>query len=433
MPTPEGGDSRLYLKRVWAWALYDVANSAFYLTIVSSFFQFFFIDLYVQAQGPAGEGSEAELRRRGGAALGFTAGTAMAAVALLGPLLGIAADRTASKKRFLAAFAGLGIAASALMFFIPPGGWRMAAVLYALGTIGVAGSLIFYDALLPAVARMEHLDRVSTFGYALGYGGSVLLFFLNVLMYLKPNFFGIADRGTAVRLVFLSVAVWWGLFTLPLLRLVPEPPASSAVRGGGWVCAVRELLRFRVLLLFLAAFWIYADGIGTIIKLAAGFGYMLQLDQKDLLLALVIPQVIGVPCSLAFGKLAGRIGAKRAILAGLVGYAAVCFLAYGIRKPWHFYALAAGVGVVQGGTQALSRSLFALLVPRGRTAEFFGLFSTVEKFAGILGPYLLGLFWSRGGDPRPAILTLVVFFAAGAGLLALVDVAKGRRQAEETA
>jgi UMF1 family MFS transporter len=354
----------------------------------------------------------------------------MAAVAVLGPFLGIVADRTASKKKFLAAFAALGIAASALMFFIPPGGWRAAAALYALGTVGVAGSLVFYDALLPGVAREEDLDRVSALGYALGYGGSVVLFFVNVLLYLKPDLLGIADRGTAVRLAFVSVAVWWGLFTIPVLRGVPEPPAAAAGRPG-LVRAVRDLARFRSLLLFLAAFWIYADGIGTIIKLAAGFGYMLKLDQKDLLLALVIPQVLGVPCSLAFGRLAGRVGAKRAILLGLAGYAAVCLLAWGIRKPWHFYALAAGVGLVQGGTQALSRSLFALLVPQGRTAEFFGLFSTVEKFAGIVGPFLLGAIWSRGGDPRPGILALVVFFAAGAAVLAGVDVEKGRRQAEE--
>jgi UMF1 family MFS transporter len=430
MHPPEGTDARLYRRRVWAWALYDVGNSAFYLTIVSSFFQFFFIDLYVQAHGPADAAAEAELRQRGGAALGFTAGTAMAAVAVLGPFLGIVADRTASKKKFLAAFAALGIAASALMFFIPPGGWRAAAALYALGTVGVAGSLVFYDALLPGVAREEDLDRVSALGYALGYGGSVVLFFVNVLLYLKPDLLGIADRGTAVRLAFVSVAVWWGLFTIPVLRGVPEPPAAAAGRPG-LVRAVRDLARFRSLLLFLAAFWIYADGIGTIIKLAAGFGYMLKLDQKDLLLALVIPQVLGVPCSLAFGRLAGRVGAKRAILLGLAGYAAVCLLAWGIRKPWHFYALAAGVGLVQGGTQALSRSLFALLVPQGRTAEFFGLFSTVEKFAGIVGPFLLGAIWSRGGDPRPGILALVVFFAAGAAVLAGVDVEKGRRQAEE--
>lgn len=431
MHSAEGAEARLYRKRAWAWALYDVGNSAFYLTVVASFFQFFFIDLYVQAHGPAAGGAaEAELRRRGGAALGFTAGAAMVAVAVLGPILGIVADRTASKKRFLAAFAALGIAASALMFFIPPGGWKMAAALYALGTVGVAGSLVFYDALLPAVARPEDLDRVSTLGYALGYAGSVVLFLVNVLMYLKPGLFGIADRGTAVRLAFVTVAVWWGLFTVPVLRHVAEP-AAAAARPGGLVRAARDLRRFGPLVLFLAAFWVYADGIGTIIKLAAGFGYMLRLDQKDLLLALVIPQVIGVPCSLAFGRLAARVGAKRAILAGLAGYGVVCLLAYGIRTSGHFYALAAGVGLVQGGTQALSRSLFALLVPRGRTAEFFGLFSTVEKFAGILGPFLLGLFWSRGGDPRPAILTLVVFFAAGAGLLARVDVGKGRRQAEE--
>ncbi len=427
---------RAYRRRWISWALYDVGNSAFYLTVVGTIFPFFYLDLYARAHASAGK----DARAHGGSALALTAGLAMAVVAVLGPILGTIADRTAAKKRFLAAFMGLGAAASVLMAFIPPDGVGFASVLYALGTIGVAGSIVFYDALLPGVAREGDVDRLSSIGYAMGYLGSVLLLVLNMLWIKRPGWFGLSDAGQAARLSFASVGVWWALFTIPLLLRVPEPAATRAAPEGNAVLAgfrqlgrtLREAGRYRELALFLVAFWIYGDGIGTIIKMASAFGYSMGVPEGDLMLALIVTQVVGVPCALGFGRLARRVGPKAGILLGLGAYAAICVGAAFMSRTWHFYALAIGVGLVQGGTQALSRSLFASMIPKARSGEFFGFFSTMEKFAGIAGPLLLSVLWAgKDPDPRRGILVIGAFFVAGGLLLWRVDVAEGRRAAAE--
>jgi UMF1 family MFS transporter len=425
-----------YRRTWWSWALYDVANSAFYLVIVAAVFPIFYQELFVP-DGVTDEAIKATLRTRAASRLAFTAGAAMAVVALLGPVLGTIADRTAAKKRFLAAFAGLGVVASGLMGFIPPGGTVFASILYALGTIGVAGSIVFYDALLPGVAREGDLDRLSSIGYAAGYLGSVLLMIFDFVMIRNPSWFGLPDKGAAARLSFVSVAVWWAAFTIPLLRRVPEPPAAPPGEEGNVLAAAfrrlgrtfREVRRYRQLAVFLAAYWIYSDGIGTIIKMATAFGNSLGIGTGDMMLALILTQLVGVPCAMAFGRLARRTGAKAGIFAGLAVYALSCGLAAFMSRTWHFYAVAVAVGLVQGGTQALSRSLFASMTPRARSAEFFGFFSTVEKFAGILGPLLLGLLWREGGDPRRGILAIAGFFVLGGLILWKVDPAEGQRAA----
>jgi len=424
-------EEREYKRRAWAWALYDVANSSFFLVIVTAVFPIFYVSVYAQAHG----GGDGTLKTKGGAALAFTATIAMAVVAVLGPLLGAVADRSACKKRFLAGFAGLGVLSTASMAFIGPTDWILASVLYALGTVGVAGSMVFYDALLPAVARPADLDRVSTFGFAAGYLGSVVLFGLNIVMLRKPDWFGL-DPYWAVRVVFLTVALWWACFTIPVLRRVPEPPCDgdgrfSILSGFRQLASTfRKVLGYRELLLFLLAFWIYSDGIGTIIKLATPFGKALQVPEESLLLAIVMSNLIGVPCALVFGRVARAIGAKRAILIGIGVYAGICVFARYMSETWHFFVLAGAVGLVQGGTQALSRSLFATLVPRGQSGEFFGFFSTMEKFAGLIGPLILALYWKDGDDPRRGVSALVVFFVVGALLLWKVDVRKGQEAAQ---
>ncbi len=438
-------DDQAYRKTWFAWALYDVANSAFYLTIVATVFPIFFQDLYVTNHTPAGEQLSdqalGDLRVHAGSSLAFTASIAMLIVALLGPILGAIADRGGVKKLLLALFAGVGIVASGLMYFIGPDDLGFAKVLYIVGTVGVAGSIVFYDALLPGVAREGDLDRISVIGFACGYFGSVLLLILNLLWIMHPEWFGLSGKVVAMQLAFVSVAVWWAVFTIPLLKRVPEPappPGKQRAAGNLITGGFRQLGRtfkklgnYKQLLLFLAAFWLYNDGIGTFIKLATLFGGMMGVGQDDLILALILTQIVGVPCALAFGLLAKWIGAKRGILLGLAAYAIICVLASFMQEgvAWQFYALAIGVGLVQGGTQALSRSLFASMIPRGQAAEFFGFFSTMSKFAGILGPLLLGVVWSQGGDPRRGILALVVFFVVGGGLLLLVDEKAGRRAA----
>jgi UMF1 family MFS transporter len=419
----------------WAWALYDVGNSAFYLTIVAAVFPVFYQSLYVKKHAVPGA-DEAKLVTQGGSALAFTATVAMVVVAVLGPVLGAVADRTAVKKKLLAGFAALGAASCLAMLAIGEADVGLASVLYALGTIGVAGSIVFYDALLPSVAREEELDRVSTLGFAAGYLGSVVLFVAQTVLLSKPELLGLRDAAQAARWSFASVGIWWTLFTIPILRLVPEPPVGKtegSVLLAGFRqlgSTLRKLPRHRVLLLFLLAYWVYSDGIGTIIKLAAPFGNSLGVKTPDLMKALVLTQLVGVPCALAFGRIARRTGAKAAILAGLLAYAAICVSAAFMTKTWHFTAMAVSVGFVQGGTQALSRSLFATLVPRGQTTEFFGFFSTMEKFAGILGPLVLALLWKDGGDPRRGILAIAAFFVAGAAILWRVDVEAGRKAAQ---
>jgi UMF1 family MFS transporter len=436
-------DEKAYRKGWWAWALYDVANSAFWLVIAAAIFPVYYQELYVQSQTQPGQAltqeAEQELKTKGGSRLGYTAAIAMAVVAVLGPVLGAVSDRIAAKKKLLAGFAGIGVLATGLMLFIGRGDVLFASTLYLIGTIGVAGSMVFYDALLPAVAREEDLDRVSAIGFAAGYLGSVVLFIANVFMLASPRKFGMTGADQAARISFFITAIWWAAFTIPLLRTVKEPPVEGS--GGGvtiWSGFVqlghtfRKLTRYKQLLIFLVAFWIYSDGIGTIIKMATAFGNSLGVDRNDLMIALVVTQIVGVPCALAFGSMAKRIGAKAGILIGLGAYAGICGFAAFMSKSWHFYALAIAVGVVQGGTQSLSRSLFATMIPKGQTGEFFGFFSTMEKFAGILGPLVLGLLWGEGGDPRHGIVALGVFFIVGMIVLSRVKVDEGRRAAAES-
>ena len=408
-----------------AWCFYDWANSVFVTTVAAALFPPFFRSVAMRA-GLAGNEATAWW--------GYTVAAGLLIVALAAPVLGAIADHTGGKKRYVAAFAGLGIAATAAFVSIGADTWRWAALLFILGNIGFAGANVFYESLLPHIARDGDMDRVSTRGYALGYVGGGLLLVLNLLWVLRPAWFGLTDQVIAIKASFLSVALWWALFSIPFFRRVPEPPGVvsrlsglSPVRAG--FARLRETLaevrRYRQLTLFLLAFWIYNDGIGTIIKMATAYGSELGIGVTDMTFALVITQFVGIPCALLFGGLAARIGTKRSILVALGGYALICCAGYFMRTAWHFYLLALLVGTVQGGSQALSRSLFGVLVPKRKSAEFFGFFSTGEKFSGIFGPLLFGLISHWMGESRLGILALILFFTVGGGLLALVDVPRG--------
>jgi UMF1 family MFS transporter len=326
------------------------------------------------------------------------------------------------------------------------GDWLLASVLFVLANIGANGSFVFYDALLPHVARPEELDRVSTAGYALGYVGGGLLLALDLLLIQRPDLFGLPsgegltpEQATLPsRLAFLSVALWWGLFSLPLVLRVPEPPlpARGAAGGGGARRALaqlahtfRALRAFRQALLMLLAFLVYNDGIGTIIRMAAIYGTELGLERGVLIGAILLVQFVGIPFTLLAARLAARIGAKRTLLLSLGVYAGISVLGYHMRTAAHFYVLAALVALVQGGSQALSRSLFASMVPRHQSGEFFGFFAVSEKFAGLFGPALFALAVWAGGSSRTAILSVIAFFAVGGALLWAVDVEAGQRAA----
>jgi len=423
-----------------AWAMYDWANSAMVTIIIGAVFPVYFTKV-AAAELP---GPLATQRF----ALATTLSLVLVAVA--SPILGALADAAGIKKKLLGLFMTLGVAATALMFFIDRGEWRFAAALFVAANIGVAGSFVFYDALLPHVARRDEIDRLSTTGYALGYLGGGLLLALNLAWIQKPEWFGLpsgpgltdAQSTLPVRLSFLSVALWWLVFAIPLFRRVGEPPRLSnadAHPGRSLFSATfvslartfRDLRRFRQALLMLVAFLIYNDGIGTIIRMAASYGTELRIGQGAVIGAFLLVQFIGIPFAIAFGALASRIGAKRAIFVSLVVYAGISVLGYFMKSAREFYALAVLVGMVQGGSQALSRSLFASMIPRERSAEFFGLFSIFEKFAGIIGPAIFAATIAMTGSSRNAILSVIAFFIVGGVLLARVNVEEGRRAARE--
>jgi len=413
-----------------AWAMYDWANSAFWTTVIVAVFPPFFSDYAAAGLEPA----QATARF----AWGTTVAVAISAV--LGPILGAVADYRALKKRLLAIFMAIGVAATLLMATIGPGGWIYAAVLFGVANVAVAMTLVFYESLLPHVAAPSEMDRVATAGYAVGFVGGGVLLVVNLAWILTPATFGLPDAVAAIKLSFVSVGVWWLLFSLPLLRRVPEPPAATPRHGerqrstvrmafvGAWT-TLRELRRYPNAFLLLVAFLLYNDGIQTIIRMASIYGAEVGIDRNAQIAAFVLVQFVGVPCTVLFGAAAGRIGAKRSIFAALIVYIGITILGYFLRTTWHFFALAALVGMVQGGSQALSRSMFARMIPKDKSSEYFGFFSVFEKFAGIFGPALFAASVTLFGSSRAAVLSVILFFVAGALVLTRVDVAKGEAEA----
>lgn len=432
-------DDKAYGKIINAWCMYDWANSAFATTIMAALFPPFYRALVIKS-GLAENTATAYW--------GYTTSIALLVIALTAPLLGAIADYTGGKKRYVALFAGLGILATAAFVFIGTDTWLLASILYIGGNLGFAGSIVFYESLLPHIAQKDDIDQISTKGYALGYVGGGILLVINVLWVLKPEMlgrvikpamFGMTDVALALRASFFSVSVWWGLFSIPLFHHVPEPPAAREtdpaihpIKAGfsRLTTTFREVTRYKQLLLFLIAFWIYNDGIGTIIKMATAYGDEIGIELTDMIIALIITQFVGIPFSFLFGGLAKKLGTKRSILLALGVYTLISMGGYFMRTATLFYILAFLVGTVQGGSQALSRSLYGAMVPKHKTAEFFGFFSTSSKFAGIVGPLLFGVVSQITGQSRLSIVSLIVFFTVGGLLLTRVDVEEGIRVAQ---
>jgi len=441
----EGKDKRrilaslgLHRRDLRAWAMYDWALSAQETTIAVAVFPIFFSKVAV-AGLPEGAGSTI---------IGYSHSLATLVIALISPILGAIADYAAVKKRMLAAFMVMGVISIGLMFFIQSGDYRLGSLLFILSLIGGAGSRVFYEALLPDIASHDEVDRVSTAGYALGYVGGGILLALNLAWILKPALFGLPSgtdltpsQGTLpTRLALVSVAVWWLLFSIPLFRKVPEPPPRlepDEVKGlnpvkvgfGRLMETFHELRLYKHAFILLLAFLIYNDGISTIQKMATVYGDEIGIGQGTLISAILLVQFVGIPCSFLFGSLAGRIGTKPSIYVGLGVYTGISIFGFFMSSPTHFYILAGLVGLVQGGTQALSRSLFATIIPRHKSGEFFGFFSVFSKFAATTGP--LVFIFARGlmGESRYGILSIILFFIVGGILLAFVDVEEGERAA----
>lgn len=413
-----------------AWATYDWALSALQTVIMTAVFPIWF----VRVAAADYEGSAAtQLLARANT-------IAMVIVALISPVLGAIADYTSAKKRFLAAFTLIGAVACISMFGLERGDAALASTAFIVALLGGTGCLVFYEGLLPHLAGPHEVDRVSTAGYGLGYLGGGILVALNLAWIQKPEWFGLPSAEFASRLSFVSVGLWWALFAIPLFLGVPEPARRLEQDEQAGQNPIRvafrrlretlgELRSYRQAFMLLVAFLLYNDGISTMIKMATAYGTEIGIGQTSLIAAIVLVQFVGVPFAFVFGRLAGRIGARPAIFIGLGVYVVISILGYFMRTATHFFILATLVGMVQGGTQALSRSLFASMIPPHKSAEFFGFYSVFEKFAGIFGPLLFDLAISATGSSRSAILSIIVFFIVGGVLLARVDVQAGREQA----
>ena len=409
--------------------MYDWANSAFATTVMAGFFPLFFKAYWADPGNP----EESTFY------LGLANSLASIIVAALAPFLGAIADRGSAKKKFLFTFAFFGIIMTSGLWFVAQGYWQMAVIFYVAASVGFSGGNIFYDSLLPSIADESKVNYASSLGYALGYIGGGLLFLLNVLMFKFPETFGLSDSAAAIKLSFVSVAIWWALFSIPVMLFVREPqiydrvPLSKAVTLG-WKQlrdTLRDIRHLKVVGLFLLAYWFYIDGVDTIIKMAVDYGMSLNFEESALITALLIVQFVAFPAALIYNWIASRIGTKRAIEIAIMAYCFITLLGYFMQTEQHFYVLAILVGLFQGGIQALSRSLYTRLIPAEKAAEFFGFFNMLGKFAAVLGPMLMGSVTLLTGNARLGILSILILFAIGWYLLRKVDISEGERMARE--
>ena len=434
-------------KSVWGWVMYDWANSAFATTVMAGFFPIFFKQYW--SYGVDVNMSTAQL--------GFGNSIGSLFVALMAPFLGAVADKGSVKKKFLLLFAYLGVLMTAGLFLVQKGQWALAIFVYVMGIIGFSGANVFYDAILPSITDEDKIDYVSGLGFSMGYLGGGILFLFNVVMTLMPQKFGLADAAAAVRFSFLSVAIWWGLFTIFLIVWVTEEKSALNSKGNvnifksGFQQLVNTFKKIRYLktvFLFLLAYWFYIDGVDTIIRMAVDYGLSLGFESNDLIIALLIVQFVGFPAALVFGKLGENWGARKAIYLAIAIYMCVTIWGTMMTKKEEFYVLAVVIGLVQGGIQALSRSYYSRLIPKNQAAEYYGFYNMLGKFAAILGPALMGAVGLIARHmlmpPSPteeqliaigqlasrwSIGSILILFILGAVLFYFVDEKKGREQA----
>ena len=371
--------------------------------------------------------------------LGLSNSIASIIVLVLAPILGAIADRGGSRKRFLFVFASLGVVMTGAFYLVDMGAWGTAAALFVAATVGFSGANVFYDSLLTAVAGEDRVDFISALGYSFGYLGGGLLFALNVGMVLSPATFGLADASQAIKVSFVTVSLWWAFFSLPLFLFVKEPGAGdkrgivASVSGGFRQLAetFREIRRLKVVLLFLIGYWLYIDGVHTIIRMAVDYGLSLGLDSNSLILALLITQFVGFPSAIAFGKLGEKLGPKTGIYIAIAGYIGMTIWGYFLNTEAEFFGMAAAIGLVQGGVQSLSRSFYTRIIPAGKSAEFFGFYNMVGKFAAVIGPALMGWVALTTGDSRKAIFAITALLIVGVMCFYFVDEEKGRKAVAE--
>lgn len=414
-------------KKILAWSIYDFGNSAFATTVIAGFFPIFFKEFWSVGV----DVTESTFK------LGLANSISGILVVLLAPVLGAIADRGGAKKRFLAAFAALGCAMTISLFFVGQGNWVLAAAFFIAGTVGFSGGNAFYDSLIMDVTDEDKVDIVSALGYSLGYLGGGILFAVNVVMVLKPDLFGLVDKEQAIRVSFLMVGLWWAVFTVPLLLFVKE---TKPRRSGSWTQTVSEgfgqlvdtfsrIRHLKVVSLFLVGYWLYIDGVHTVIRMAIDYGMSIGLDSNRLIVALLVVQFVGFPAAIVFGKLGQKLGAKTGIYIGIAVYILITVWAYYLDSEIEFFGMAVAIGLVQGGIQSLSRSFYTRIIPEGQSAEFFGFYNMVGKFAAVLGPFLMGWMALATGDSRKGIFSITALLLLGGAFFFFVDEDKGREMA----
>ena len=440
-------------KSIYSWALYDWANSAFATTVMAGFFPIFFAQYW----------SNPEDLSISTFYLGLGNSVASIIVVLLAPILGAIADRGTYKKRFLVFFAFLGILMTAGLALISQGMWQIALLTYVIATVGFSGANIFYDSLLPAVSNKDNVDYVSGLGYALGYIGGGILIVINFLMITYPSFFGFADSVEGIKWSFISVALWWAIFSIPILLFVKEPKYHKAetslqtIKSGFKQLknTFNEIRHLKVVFTFLIAYWLYIDGVDTTVRMAADFGITLGFDSTTIMGALVLVQFIAFFATLLYVKFSDKIGIKNAIYFAIAAYMIIIISGYFVTEAWHFYVIAGMIGCFQGGIQTLSRSFYARIIPEDKSAEFFGFFNMWGKFAAVVGPLLMGSvtlilsnsmpvdfiqntefpFISIEKDQvlsaRIGLQSILILFILGAFVLSKVNISEGEKIAKE--
>lgn len=412
-----------------SWMMYDFGNSAFATTIMAAVLPVYYSTV-------AAKGLDETLAT---SYWGYSQSISVLIVAILAPILGAISDFTSAKKKFLQFFAFMGIIASILLAFVGEGDYILASILFIIGSIGFSGGNVFYDSFLPEIADRKEIDKVSSGGFAYGYIGGGVLLAINIVMILQPQWFGLPNTMVATQISFASVGLWWFIFSIPLLRNLKEEKKVIGKRDKSYLTigfsrvgkTFKEITRYRQLLIFLLAFWLYNDGISTIIRMATIYGSSIGIGGNDLIVALLLTQFVGIPFTFFFGWLATKITAKKALYVTLFVYLGIVIIGYFMTSAIHFYLLAICVGMVQGGAQALSRSIYGSMVPADKKAEFFGFYGISSKFAAVMGPFAFALIGQITGNSRYGILSLIFFFVVGIIILRYVDIDKGIEEAKQ--
>ena len=424
-------------KKIYSWALYDWANSAFATTVMAGFFPIFFSQYW----------SDPSNLSISTFYLGLGNSLASIVVALLAPFLGAIADRGSYKKRFLIFFAFLGIVMTVGLGFVAQGMWPIALLLYIFATIGFSGANTFYDSLLPSVSNEETVDYVSALGYSLGYLGGGILIVVNFLMLSYPESFGLANSTSAIQWSFISVGIWWALFSIPIMLFVEEEreletkSIADSIREGiaQFKSTFNEIKNLKVVATFLLAYWLYIDGVDTTVRMAANFGINLGFGETAIMGALVLVQFVAFFATLLYIKFSDKVGIKNGIYTAIFAYVFIVLGAFFVTEAWHFYILAVLIGCFQGGIQTLSRSLYSRIIPENKSGEFFGFFNMWGKFAAVFGPLIMGsatvLINNAIADQelaaRIGFQSIIVLLLLGAYVFSKVDLAEGEAMAKK--